>query len=996
MPLELVTGPANAEKAGYVLDGVRRAAVAGPEPLLVVPTRSDVDAYRRELAADGVALGVNVVDFAELLREMARRSLVVDRPLGATALERVAASVAAELLAAGRLTVLTDAAGTAGFATALSRICGEVAQARCDPRRFALAMTIWGKAERREAFAADLAALNGAYVGRLERLGCVDPARHAWSVLDALRLNPACWSRTPVFLYGFDDLTDVQLDAVRTLSEHVDAQVVVSLPFEARTAFAGRHRTWHELCAMAGNRVADLGARDVHYAAASRRALHGLERGLFEVDPEKVDPGAAIELLEGGGPRAELELVAQRVRGLLEAGFEPEQIAIALRDAGDAAALVETVFLEAGIPVAHERWITMGRTALGRGLLALVRCALLDGGSRDLLTWLRSPGGPGGAGRRVDALEKAVREQGLAELDDALADWERLGGHELRPIGRLREARARGSSELYDALLREAARTVAAPHRTAEAGNAPILGPAQQADAAMVGRLARALDALRELERRDARLAPGDDELYRAIEAIEVPVGERARPGTVIVADPLALRARRVRALFLGRLQEGVFPRPGRGEPFLGDHERIGIDRALADAGQAPLGLRPHEDPLDAERYQLYAAVSRPTELLVLSWHRADEDGEPLVRSPFVDDVLDVLEPVPTPRDRRLGSVGWEPGDAVSRHQRALSDALSRGEQRLRGSGEDVRQAGLGSRHVLAALESREAWSATELELYARCPVRWFVERLLKPGTIDPDAEPLGRGAVGHEALERTLRELAAAGERLEPATLARSIVRLRVHLRESESANPISSDPRRRLAEVGRLEADLVRYLEHAAAVGSSLAPADFEFSFGVAGSSLPAVDLDGLSVRGRIDRIDRSEDGSQAIIIDYKGRAAPAPADKWLREGLLQAGLYARALERLEEASGTRVVGAVYQPIGADPRMMDARGFVEAGADMGADHRDRITAEVRDRLLDDLLEEARRVVQDVQAGRLRPRPDRCSWNDAGCAHPSICRCEA
>src|SRR5687767_3028797 len=47
MPLTLVTGPANAEKAGAVL-GAYRAALER-EPLLVVPTAADADHYRREL-----------------------------------------------------------------------------------------------------------------------------------------------------------------------------------------------------------------------------------------------------------------------------------------------------------------------------------------------------------------------------------------------------------------------------------------------------------------------------------------------------------------------------------------------------------------------------------------------------------------------------------------------------------------------------------------------------------------------------------------------------------------------------------------------------------------------------------------------------------------------------------------------------------------------------------------------------------------------------------
>ncbi len=56
--LNLITGPANAEKAGAVLDGFRAEVARGSEPLLVVPTLADVDHYRRELAAGGAVFGV--------------------------------------------------------------------------------------------------------------------------------------------------------------------------------------------------------------------------------------------------------------------------------------------------------------------------------------------------------------------------------------------------------------------------------------------------------------------------------------------------------------------------------------------------------------------------------------------------------------------------------------------------------------------------------------------------------------------------------------------------------------------------------------------------------------------------------------------------------------------------------------------------------------------------------------------------------------------------
>src|SRR3954447_11692961 len=87
VPLTLVTGPANAEKARVVLDGYRAALRRGLAPILVVPTFPDVDRYRTELAAGGVVFGAHVVQFAWLIEEAAKRGGVRGRPLGALARE---------------------------------------------------------------------------------------------------------------------------------------------------------------------------------------------------------------------------------------------------------------------------------------------------------------------------------------------------------------------------------------------------------------------------------------------------------------------------------------------------------------------------------------------------------------------------------------------------------------------------------------------------------------------------------------------------------------------------------------------------------------------------------------------------------------------------------------------------------------------------------------------------------------------------------------------
>ncbi len=988
MPLKLVTGPANAEKAGVVLDGVRAAAADGRDPILVVPTAADLEAYRRELAGDGVLLGVSIERFDGLLGLMAGRAGVTTRPLSGLGAERLARVAAAGLVEHDALPALADSARTPGFAAALARFAGELGEAGVTPQRFAAALADWARIEPgRGPFTRDLAALYRAYDAALGRIGRTDAARHARAVSDALRVAPELWGPRPVFLYGFDDLTPAQLDAIETLAAVPDAGVTVSLPYEpGRAAFVGRAGAYQQLSALAGpGGELRLEANPEHYEAASRAALHGVERALLEPGAEHVDPGNAIELLEGGGERAELELVAERIARLRADGVALHEIAVAVRDARDAAPLIEAVFADAAIPIALERRVGVADTGLGRALLALLRCAVLGGGVADLLEWLRSPGIVTAAAR-LDRLERDLRRGGVTDVDEARAVWLGLGGFPLDAIDELRAAAGAGPARLTAVLATQVRRLLHAPWRSDGRGAAPVLSAAQALEARAAATLLHRLHELSVLARTAPPLAPGVRELHDHLAAAEVRAGLPPRPGAVTIASPLALRARRVHALFLCRLREPLFPQAGRPDPFLADDERVGL--ALASG----LALRGHETTLDEERYLLYSAVSRPTALLVLSWHVSDDDGEAQVRSPFVDDVLDCLSPSPAVTTRRLGDITWGPEAQVSAHQAQLSAAADDGMAAT--SAPRPAAAGLEHPVVLAELGAREAFSATEIEAYASCPVKWFIERFLRPASLDPDAEPLGRGSVAHAALEHTLREL---GEPLTPQSAGRAIALMRRALAEVEAANPLSVNPRRRVAARHRLEADLARYLQGAAASGSSYLPSHFELSFGLPDSDREAVAVaDGLSIRGKIDRVDLSPPGDRAIVVDYKGRATQDSWTAWLAKGKLQAGLYALVLEALQPE--VEVAGALYQPLGADPSSDAPRGFLRDDADVGrldVKEGDRVTAAEREELLGDIRRAALRVVDGIRAGQLEPTPESCAWDGSGCAYPGICRCD-
>jgi ATP-dependent helicase/DNAse subunit B len=974
MPITLITGPANAGKARVLLDGVRAHLGRGEEPLLVVPTRADVEQYRRELTADGLALGVRVERFRELLGEITRRAPQRERVLSPLGRERALAAVS-----------VGDSSITPGFVKALAAFVAELEVERVTPQRLREALAAWAAVDQaRSARAEQLSALFERYHGLLRQIGRADPERCAARALDALRRSPALWGATPVLFYGFDDLTPLQLDAIETLGAVVDAPVMVTLAYEpGRLAFAGRAGAFQTLLPLAFKHRA-LEPRAEHYARDARAVLHHLERSLFEPDSARIDSAEVVRLMEGGSERAELELVAGEVRALLDRGVDPSEIAIVHRSPGVVAELLAEVLKAAGVPFSLERQLPFVHTAIGRALLGLLLCAcggageLPQGEAGDLLDWLRAPGlleRP----ELADRLEAQALRTGATSAARARELWEREHWP-LDTVDHVREAAARGGAALLGRVSRELQWLFNAPRRQ----TAGVLQGTDLDEARALAVARAALRELGELARAAPALAPDAAELVAILRGLRLRGETLTTRSTVAVLDPLALRARRVRALFLCGLQEGVFPAPTRPEPLLAEEER----RGLAEA--SGLRLHRHEDALAAERYLLYATVSRPEELLVLSWHTADDEGAPSASSLFIDDVCDLFAPALHEQRvwRSLGAADWSgptPAPApFAVRERAL--ASPRAPART--------LAPLRDEALLAELDEGRLWSASALEVWASCPVRWLVERLLRAEELGPDPEPLARGGLAHAALKDTLEGLKreTGSARLTPARLELARRLLGEALNEHADAFPLSVAPERVPGVRRRLEADLERYLEYAARQESPLEPTYLELSFGFPEEpdGIPALDLgEGLSMRGRIDRVDVGA-GAAAVVYDYKGANAP-DAGKWARERSLQVPLYMRAVA---EHLGDAVVGGFYQPLSG--RDLRARGLLAQDAELELAS---VKGDVRERsefdaLVGEAVELARQAARQARAGALEARPDSCAFQ-GGCRYPTVCRCE-
>jgi ATP-dependent helicase/DNAse subunit B len=967
--LTLVTGPANSGRAGEVL-GAYRARLE-EEPILVVPAFRDVEHTLRELAGGGAVFGTTVVRFAWLFDTIAERC-------GAPPARR-ASDVQRELLAEEavrgvELRELHDSAAQPGFARAAARLFSELERSMVEPSAFERALEQWAGHGPRRRYAREVGSIYRSYRERLAAAGLVDGDLFAWRAVDALRERPHDFGRTPVLVYGFDDFTPIELDALEALAMRVGVDVTVSLPYErGRPAFRAVAPLFERLRAIADRHV-ELPAISDWYAAGSRAALHHLERGLYEDEVERLDPAGAVRLLSAGGERGEMELVAAEVLRLLREGASPGDVAVVFRDPPRYASLVEQVFGAYGVPFSIDRYVPFGHTALGRGLLALLRSATPNGTADDLLAYLRTPGLLD-LPRIADRLEADVRRAGKTSATDARRIWERARWP-LPEIDRLKRASgAELLAELHDRLGELFARSYrrrAHLFETEELEDPRALRAGQQA-----------LAELHALALADPGLELGHERVRERLERIEVQLGEGARPDRVQVASPEAVRARRFEAVFVCGLQEGEFPRSESAEPFLSDDDR----RAIAAA--SGLVLAPRGDRLDRERHLFYVCCSRAERTLALSSRFADEQGAPQVQSFLIEEVRDLFGDGLETARRSLSDVTWPLSEAPTEAEweRALA---------LAGGGEEPeRPDGLHDPAVLAELAARTTFSASALEAFADCPVKWLVDRLLDPVELDPEPEPLVRGSYAHAVLEGTYNGLRAetGSAKVTAESLATAERILLDTMREKQPEFRISPKETRFRTAVRRLEFDLLRHLRREADRGGVFEPASVELSFGMPDSELPALELgDGVQVRGKIDRLDTWN--GYAAVTDYKSGRKGYPVARWEQDRRMQAALYMLAVREL---LGLEPAAGVYVPL-AD-RKAQPRGLVldDVAEDLGHGYAkaDRKSAdEVREEL-DRARERVREIAGRIRSGDVRPCPDTCAWN-GGCSYPSICREES
>ncbi|HET7366770.1 MAG TPA: PD-(D/E)XK nuclease family protein [Gaiella sp.] len=941
MGLSLVVGPAHAGKVALLLD--RFVEELDRDPWLVVPNRVEADRAERELVArcNGLLAGT-VGTFDSLFESLAWANGDGRRLLGEAERHVLLRRVVGEAAVAG--------SGHPGFADAVARTLAEVDGALVEP----------------DDLAEPLAGLVRRYRDELEQ-------RHAWD-RGALRRHAIrrltgeldAWQGRPVLAHGFEDLTAAEWRLLEALAARTD--VHVSLPYEpGRAVYASLGRTASDLATLAGDGVVELPPRAREFLPAP---LAHLERELFADAPRRAPLDGSVRFLEGAGLRGTLELVAEEILADVRAGTSPEEIAVVCPSVEAVRVPLEAAFASLGVPVAFEGRAALRATAFGRSLLSLLRFAWFGGDRPTLYAHLRSP--YSGLSRRdVDWVEGKLRGRGILRGERALEVTTELRGGRSLPTVDLADADGAPVGvvrALTDAMLRNAHGTLAPP-----------LGRRSHDDLRAHDAVARTLAELELLEASGGEVGRAD--VLASLERATVRGDAAGTPGRVAVIDLLRARTRRYDTVVVLGLEQGTLPRRARVEPFLDDEERRALDERRG-------GRLVRPDTASRDRYLFATACTRPRRRLVLVRQAVGDEGTPREPSPFWEAAREAFDPddvrhhtvrrplsaltreletAPTERERLRALARM----SVAARSEAAALARENGwERRLRrATAAFERPTRLTHERALALVGSREAYSVSELERMASCSSAWFVERYLRPATIDKEIDRMMRGSILHAALQRFYQQLPSAipgADRVDEQNVEAAVALMRECVVQAvETGLRIDAgDLDRRELEQG-LQRDLEQLVRDEAVSASPFVPRHLEVSF-------RSYELEpGVVVSGKIDRVDGDRMGARGIVVDYKSGAASSAAEIRERD-LLQLPLYMLVLR---DQLGLEPVGGIYVPVGGGRR---PRGMLRAGTDgvPGFSPRDYLEPADFDEAVERARGKAATLVERIREGDLRHDP--------------------
>ncbi|HUW61654.1 MAG TPA: PD-(D/E)XK nuclease family protein [Candidatus Bathyarchaeia archaeon] len=930
------------------------------------------------------------------------------------------------------LAAIGAAADTRGFVSQMLRVITEIKQAAVDPDRFRSYVAAARNPSWLDPVVADV---YEAYQQALLDAGVYDVPGMFWEAAVVCRQHQPrrMENADALLLDGFDDFTPSEFNLLASLRPHVKL-LVFGLNCDTdpnrSDLYAGPLRTAgrieQEFRAVVENFEAPEPKTYAEYAAAS----------IFWRDQPMPPPKNLqrdLEIIPCPDAVEELETVCRRIKKLLIDGTAaPGEIAVVYPVIGVRGTTVRAVFGEFGIPVRVltppllwessvaafvlalleamdewqretvvdvlvSPWYLPGRPHVG-AIPSLARAALITSGAEEWRSRLEGVAAriehDGQSGTSLDRIPDAANA-----LDALMAAVDALRAHDKAFP---RQATAREFVDALKLLLHDL--------NVAEAVRAYPVAEIKAQEEAAFEALLHLLDVWRQWSR-DIERAPRaafTAEFRRALQ--EVGFHPPQPREAVVCLDAQGVRHLQFDYVFFAGVNEGELPGP----PHI---SAVYSEQDIENLARSGIELEGRYAHIEREMLRFHHVLCSARKKLVISWRTLSPRGQEDHPSPYINDLLELFPAeslqAPMPRSTDFvppldGAFSWRDvrNAAFSAHSEdaaALRPKFPRIElaAQMETARHDTSSFGiydgvLSDEKILEQLRTEfgpeHVFSVNQLETYAECPFRFFVERVLgieKAEAPTGEFDAIVRGNILHDVLQKFHLAYYQVPASLVPRKQASAALdelieeAFRRHARRTVNSPPAVVEVEKRHAK--NL---LLRYL-HNERVNQETQwkPTHFEAAFGKAcGESQCSVTVPQpfhldlacgpILFAGRIDRIDlhdAKKDTSR--IIDYK--TSQVPQAKAVKEGRsLQLAVYALALEQLLMPD-TQCAEAMFLSIGKNERR-------------------RLTRHESWDKCADLCTSIGRYVEGIRAARYAPAPADPDNACAYCSASRVCRYES
>jgi len=400
---------------------------------VILPNQAQVVAFRRRLAEEGGALGVQLGTFYTFYTEiLAQAGRPIPRLLGPVQ-HRLLRTIVDQLCADGLLRHYAPLRDKPGFFRLLRDLIRELKRARIHRDDFATAV-----ADGEERLT-ELAAIYAEYQDWLVQTDWMDAEGQGWLAALALEGDPDLGRDLRLLIVdGFDEFNPTQLEVLRLLADRA-AETIVTLTGDASTGLSTgtfRTRVAHRRFARAlAGITATLNIEPEPLAlpqSAIRSPLAHLEASLFEPSPQKRPADGAVAFLEAQNRSQEVRAALRWIKArLVRDGMAAHEVAIIARDLAPYCPFLQETAAEFGLPLRLAEGADLLTNPAVAALLSLLSLPVLDWPRRQVVDAWRNPyfdwSGVGadcigdGDAERLDAAARVgLVIQGLAQWTEAL------------------------------------------------------------------------------------------------------------------------------------------------------------------------------------------------------------------------------------------------------------------------------------------------------------------------------------------------------------------------------------------------------------------------------------------------------------------------------------------------------------------------------------------------------------------------------------------------